>query len=55
MLNDSHDGRRQRGLEIAATAKIARKGNSWLVPSQSLNGKYTVVKAGGELRCSCPD
>jgi transposase len=55
MLNEATDGRRQRGLEIAATARIARKGNTWSVPSQSLNGRYTVTKAGDELRCSCPD
>jgi len=55
MLNEATDGRRQRGLEIAATSRIARKGNSWSVPSQSLNGRYTVVKAGDELRCTCPD
>ena len=55
MLNEATDGRRQRGLEIAATARIARKGNTWSVPSQSLNARYTVTKAGDELRCSCPD
>jgi transposase len=55
MLNEAVDGRRQRGLEIAATARIARKGNTWSVPSQSLNGRYTVTKTGDELRCSCPD
>ena len=55
MLNEAVDGRRQRGLEIAATARIVRKGKTWTVPSQSLNGCYTVTKAGDELRCSCPD
>jgi hypothetical protein len=25
------------------------------VPSQSLNGRYNVTKAGDELRCSCPE
>src|SRR5215208_7435684 len=55
MLNEATDARRQRGLEIAATANIVRKGNAWSVPSQSLNGRYTVLKAGDELRCSCPD
>src|SRR5436190_3249802 len=46
---------RQRGLEIAATANIVRKGDVWSVPSQSLNGRYSVTKAGDELRCTCPD
>jgi transposase len=55
MVTENTDGRQQRGLVIAATAKIVRKGNSWTVPSQSLSGRYTVVKAGDELRCSCPD
>ena len=55
MLNEATDGRKQRGLEIAATAQITRKGNTWAVPSQSFNGLYTVTKAGDELRCSCPD
>jgi hypothetical protein len=49
------DVRRQRGLEIAATARIERKGKAWSVPSQTMNGRYTVIKAGDELRCSCPD
>ena len=36
------DPRQQRGLEIAATANIERKGSAWLVPSQSGKGRYTV-------------
>ena len=44
MLTPS-DPRQQRGLEIAATANIVRKGGAWLVPSQSGKGRYTV----------CPD
>jgi transposase len=55
MTNETADGRQQRGLMIAATARIARKGNTWTVPSQTMNGQYTVTKAGDELRCSCPD
>jgi hypothetical protein len=34
------DPRQQRGLEIAATARIVKKGAGWLVPSQSGNGRY---------------
>jgi hypothetical protein len=37
--------REQRGLQIAATCKMTKKGNLWLVPSQSGHGRYTV----------CPD
>jgi transposase len=55
MMNEAINGRRERGLAIAATARIAHKGNTWTVPSQSLNGRYTVIKSGDELRCSCPD
>lgn len=49
------DAREQRGLEIAATANITKSGNDWLVPSQSLKGRYTVTMADGEARCTCPD
>jgi hypothetical protein len=49
------EARRQRGLEIAATAKIAKKGGAWLVPSQSGKGRYTVCLDPAEPHCSCPD
>lgn len=49
------EGRQQRGLEIAATAKIERKGGAWLVPSQSGKGRYTVVPDADAPHCSCPD
>jgi transposase len=49
------EGRQQRGLEIAATAKIARKGGAWLVPSQSGKGRYTVCPDPAEPHCTCPD
>src|SRR5258708_1276905 len=55
MLNEATDGRRKRALEIAPTPRFANEGNTWSVPSQSLNGRYTVTKAGDDLRCSCPD
>ena len=47
------DGREQRGLEIAATKKLKRKGDLWLVPSQGGHGTYVVDPATPE--CSCPD
>lgn len=47
--------RQQKGLEIAATFNIQRNGETWLVPSQSLNGKYTVTRDGDHFQCSCPD
>jgi transposase len=49
------EGRQQRGMEIAATAKIARKGGAWLVPSQSGKGRYTVCPDPAEPHCTCPD
>jgi transposase len=56
MLMEATDGRRQRGLEIAATTAIARKGEGeWLVPSQSLNGQYRVRKGLNGFECTCPD
>jgi transposase len=47
--------REQRGLVIAATAKVVKKGDVWLVPSQSGKGKYTVVPDKEHPHCSCPD
>lgn len=49
------DAREQRGLIIAATAKIQKSGDKWIVPSQSLSGRYTVTRDGNTYRCSCPD
>src|SRR5713226_4291943 len=49
------DPREQRGIIIAAMAKIDRKDGAWLVPSQSeATVKYT-VKLDGEGSCTCPD
>jgi transposase len=47
------DTRQHKGLEIAALSKINRKGESYLVPSQSGNGQYK-VKLGPD-DCTCPD
>jgi transposase/predicted nucleic acid-binding Zn finger protein len=49
------DAREQRGLVIAATAKLVQKGKVWLVPSQSGKGKYTVCPDDEQPFCSCPD
>lgn len=43
------------GLEIAAMAKVERKGGVWLVPSQSGHGRYTVCPDPADPHCSCPD
>src|SRR4051794_15765786 len=47
--------REERGLVIAATAKLTPKGKVWLVPSQSGKGKYTVCPDHDSPYCSCPD
>jgi transposase len=47
--------REQRGLVIAATAKVVRKGAVWLVPSQSGKGRYTVSPDEQQPHCTCPD
>ena len=37
------EDRELKGLEIAAKSKLTRKGNMWLVPSQSgIQEKYSV-------------
>lgn len=46
--------REQRGLELAATRKLRRKGRRWEVPSQSGNGCY-IVDLKDMPTCSCPD
>jgi transposase len=48
--------RHQKGVMIAATARLVRKGASWLVPSQSESAsKYTVVLNDDGGFCTCPD
>lgn len=49
------DAREQKGLQIAATANIQRQGDGWIVPSQTLVGKYTVTRDEDGFRCTCPD
>lgn len=46
--------REQKGLQIAALSKIKRKGEFWLVPSQSGKGEYK-VKLDPQPSCTCPD
>jgi transposase len=49
------DPRHEKGIMIAATARIGRKDNLWLVPSQSHNGTYTVNVDNSTPSCSCLD
>ena len=52
--DDGDEGRRQRGLAIAALVPIKSNRMGYLVPSQSCNGSYTVT-LDEEPFCSCPD
>jgi predicted nucleic acid-binding Zn finger protein len=47
--------REQRGMRIAAMCKLTKKGQIWLVPSQSGHGRYMVTPAPEAPHCSCPD
>lgn len=49
------DPREQRGMAIAATIKLRRKGSVWVVPSQVGHGTYSVNLKGDMPTCSCPD
>jgi hypothetical protein len=48
------DARQQRGLAIAAAARIEKNRLGWKVPSQSGKGSY-MVTLEGEPFCTCPD
>jgi transposase len=49
------EARQQRGLIIAATAKLTLKNGVWIVPSQSNSIKYFVRLELEKPTCSCPD
>jgi transposase len=49
------DLREQRGMELAATRIIRKKGGIWFVPSQSGNGKYEVNIRAEAATCTCLD
>jgi hypothetical protein len=49
------DLREQRGMELAATRLIRKKGGIWFVPSQSGNGKYQVNIRTEMASCTCLD
>jgi len=51
------DNRQLKGLEIAATSRILRKGKGWSVPSQTsqLQRRYTVWLNPHGSHCTCPD
>ena len=47
--------RQIKALQIAATSKLTRKGDVWIVPSQVGHGEYKVNPDPQAPRCSCPD
>ena len=48
--------REQRGMILAAMAKIVQRGGKWVVPSQTGDGKkYTVNPDDQSPCCTCPD
>jgi transposase len=49
------DAREERGMRIAATCNLVKKGRAWLVPSQSGKGRYVVVPHPVEPHCTCLD
>jgi transposase len=50
------DARQEQGREIAANARLTKKGVVWLVPSRTSSGKkYTVCPDKDAPHCTCPD
>src|SRR5690242_2183082 len=56
-MNDTQlSNREQKAAEIAAFAKLTRKGDTvWIVASQSSSKNYTVNLDPESPRCTCPD
>ncbi len=51
------EAREQRGLQLARAAKklSGKRSESWVVPSQTGKGRYSVHLGGDSPRCTCPD
>ena len=49
------DKRQIKAKQIAETCTISKKGNSWIVPSQSGKGSYIVYQRATGFVCNCPD
>src|ERR1051326_6842281 len=47
--------RQIKALQIAATSKLRRKGDVWIVPSQVGHGEYTVNPNPESPNCTCRD
>src|SRR3990167_2558186 len=56
MLNEALTPRQQRGMTLAATARIRRRSGMFEVPSQTNSGaSYIVAFVAGQYHCTCPD
>lgn len=49
------DRRQQKARQIVQTCTISKKGNAWIVPSQSGRGDYMVYQRATGFVCTCPD
>ena len=53
------NNKQMKGLNIAKTQRILKRGHEWIVPSQSGRGNYAVtMNMEGRYpfrRCTCPD
>ena len=49
------NNRQIRGLEIAATKKLKRRGHLWIVPSQKLGTAGSYIVDPRKEDCTCPD
>jgi hypothetical protein len=55
MEADNMDARQEKELVIASTLAIQPKGDAaWIVPSQTLTGRYTVTRGFDGFECTCP-
>jgi transposase len=56
-ITSGTEARKQRGLEIAALARIEKEGDFYMVPSVTspLRKKYRVSIDGQKFSCTCPD
>jgi len=54
-VRTASDARELRGREIASKVSIKRKGNPWVVPSQSGGDDSSVDLDAPSPRCTCPD
>ena len=48
------DPRQEKGMQIARTNRLRKKGKVWIVPSQTHSGSY-VVEYSKSPTCTCPD